>query len=50
MKHFQNMDGAWSFALASYYNENLTQEFFNEKTDDVWSVEDMYCKRLHRYV
>jgi PhoPQ-activated pathogenicity-related protein len=45
MRHFENMDGAWSFALASYYNENLTQEFFNPKTDDVWSVEDMYYYR-----
>jgi PhoPQ-activated pathogenicity-related protein len=40
--HFKNMDGAWSFALRPYFKENLTQEFFNEKTKRVWEVEDMY--------
>ena len=45
MSHFQSMDGAWSFALDSYYRENLTQEFFNPKADGVWSVEDMYNYR-----
>jgi len=50
MNHYQNMDGAWSFAFASYYNENVTQDFLNPKTHEIWSVEDMYCKHLPKYV
>ena len=40
------MDGAWSFALRPYFKENLTQEFFNEKTKRVWAVEDMYSELI----
>jgi len=46
MNHFQDMDGAWSFALQPYYNENLTQELFNLKTQGIFDVEDMYRKQL----
>lgn len=42
MNHFRNMDGAYSFAFSPYWNEGLTREFYNPKTDGVWDVEDMY--------
>lgn len=45
MNHFQDMDGAWSFAFAPYYNENITQEFFNPKAQGIFDVEDMYRYR-----
>jgi PhoPQ-activated pathogenicity-related protein len=42
--HFQNMNGAWSFAFVPYWGEGLTAEFYTPATDGVWDVEDM-----HRY-
>jgi PhoPQ-activated pathogenicity-related protein len=44
-KHFQNMNGAYSFAFSPYWNENLTREFFTPETDGVWNAEDMYRYR-----
>jgi PhoPQ-activated pathogenicity-related protein len=41
MWHYQNMDGAYSFAMQPYYDEDLTTEFFNPETEGVYAVEDM---------
>jgi PhoPQ-activated pathogenicity-related protein len=41
MNHYRNMDGAWSFAMRPYYDENITQEFFNPEMEGVYEVEDM---------
>jgi PhoPQ-activated pathogenicity-related protein len=45
MNHFRDMDGAYSFAFSPYWNEGLTREFYNPKTDGVWDVEDMFRYR-----
>jgi PhoPQ-activated pathogenicity-related protein len=45
LQHQQNMDGGWSFAFKPYWNENLTQGFYNPKTTRIWEVEDMYYYR-----
>jgi PhoPQ-activated pathogenicity-related protein len=45
MNHFQDMDGAWSFALQPYYGENLTLEVFTPKAQEIFDVEDMYRYR-----
>jgi PhoPQ-activated pathogenicity-related protein len=45
MNHFRSMDGAWSFAFEPYYKVNLTQDFFNPKTEGIYDVEDMYRYR-----
>jgi PhoPQ-activated pathogenicity-related protein len=45
MHHFQSLDGAWSFALQPYYNENITQDFFNPDAEPIFDVEDMYRYR-----
>ena len=42
MNHFQDMNGAYSFAFEPYWNENLTAELYTPATDGVWNVEDMY--------
>lgn len=42
MNHFQNLGGAWSFAFEPYYDENITQEFHNPKSQGIYDVEDMY--------
>ena len=44
MNHYRNMDGAWSFAMRPYYDENITQEFFNPEMEGVYEVEDMLCE------
>lgn len=45
VNHNRDMGGDWSFALYPYWRENLTQDFFNPKTSEVWEVEDMYYYR-----
>lgn len=40
--HNQAMDGDWSFALAPYWDENITQEVQNPKMDEVFFAEDMF--------
>ena len=50
MNHFQNMDGAWSFAFQPYYNENVTQEFFNPKAEGIFDIEDMYRKHMQEFM
>jgi PhoPQ-activated pathogenicity-related protein len=45
MNHFRNLDGAWSFALGPYYAENITQEFYNPRTQGLFDVEDPYRYR-----
>ena len=46
MNHFRDMDGGWSFAFQPYYKENLTQDFFNPKTEGIYDVEDVYRKYI----
>ena len=44
MNHYRNMGGAWSFAMRPYYDENITQEFFNPEFDVIYEAEDMLCE------
>merc|ERR1712080_653339 len=45
MQHYQAMDGAWSFALEPYWNENLTQAIGQPEALTLLPFEDMYCYR-----
>jgi PhoPQ-activated pathogenicity-related protein len=45
MNHYQNLGGAWSFAFEPYYDENITQEFHNPKSQGIYDVEDLYRYR-----
>lgn len=44
VKHNQAMNGNWSWALEPYYDEDITKEVFNPKTQDIFEVEDMLCE------
>ena len=43
MKHYQALAG-WTFAFEAYYSCNLTQEFHNDVTQEIWDVEDMFSE------
>jgi PhoPQ-activated pathogenicity-related protein len=46
MAHFQAMDGAYSFALEPYYNENLTQYLTSPLSSLLFDLEDIYSESL----
>jgi len=45
MSHFRSMGGAYSFAFAPYYDEDLTGDFYTPLTEEIYDVEDMYRYR-----